>query len=95
MSHSIHSLFGDTPVKNNNTDFVMGSPTAKIWSTVVQREKNGQVVQKDITSGLGLIEAIDHANSLRSIYRLDGFVENEGRFEDPKQNGEYVFIFVL
>jgi hypothetical protein len=78
MSYSIYTLWGEldngekAPVEVKlPVDFFQQT----IWKVVVEREdEKGFVVQKDVTEGLTLDEALAQKNNLIQVYRADGFI---------------------
>lgn len=82
-----------TMTKESHPTLVIGNVSAKTWFAVTQREKNGEVVDRQQSEPMGLVEAISEANRIRADYRRMGLPYEEERFFD-QATGESVFVFV-
>lgn len=98
-SYTIHTLFGEAP-DGSVGEVQVAVPTGlfeeKKWRLVVERVgKHGESLQKDITQGLDLLQAMQHREEMALVYASDGWTPRESgvHFQNPV-NGQSVYLYV-
>lgn len=97
--YDVYTLFGEAPdgsVGEVKVAVQANFLEEKKWRLVVERvNKQGQAVQKDVTQGLKLMEAVQRREDISTVYASDGWRPQATgvNFRDPS-SGDIVYLYV-